>query len=163
MDHAGFRMSGKRHPRRRRQSREQDQCDEHQLALTQLHTEGQGVWKLSVIFPHDAPALLLASVSGDRKARQFQEAIEQFLQRLPQADPPALCLLCDHEFAGDLPVALVALTAYTDAPNCAVMNGLCIDCTRSERLLERIAGKYRDSVFGDELRILPTPSLPGRA
>jgi hypothetical protein len=133
-----------------------------EAGVRQVHREGQGVWMFRVIFPDNIPELLEAALAGDAQARRLLLVFEQFVQKVPQTNPPMLCLLCDHQFDRHLPAALVTLTAYADAPSQALMNGLCTACAGSDKLTLRIARKYKDSMIGD-LRIIPDPTPPGRA
>lgn len=147
---------------RRQRSQQRNQLDDCRLAFDRIQAEGQGNWKLAVIVPENMPALLLRSLSGDREASRLNMLVEQMLEQLPHADPPRLCLLCNYEFSDHLPAALSVLTAYSDAPSVAVMNGVCHSCAARESLVERIVDKYRETL-NTGLRVLPTPCSPGHA
>lgn len=88
--------------------------------------------------------------------------VVQILEQLRHADPPGVCLLCNCEFSDDLPAALAVLTAYSDAPSVAVLNGLCDRCAERESLIEAVVDKYRETL-NTGLRVLPAPSSPGHA
>jgi hypothetical protein len=131
--------------------------------LRRVENEGQGVWDLRVFFPEHFIGLMADARSGNPNAAVVLDLLANTIGHVGRADPPALCLLCDHEFKGDTPAAFVIVTARVDAPKQGIGNALCDGCIEpGETLLERVAQSYKERVMGD-LRILQTPSAPGRA
>jgi hypothetical protein len=95
------------------------------------------------------------------QAANLLTALDRAITTMQAADPPTLCLLCDHEFR-DAPAAFVVLTGAIEAPRNAIVVGLCACCAAGNDLLDRIAQKYKQSVVRG-LRHLPALSEPGRA
>jgi hypothetical protein len=143
-----------RHQRRQRQR--------HMRAFRRTEQEGQGVWDMRVFFPEDFRAVMAEALADGHAAVLFSLLV-QTIKTIGRADPPALCLLCNHTFTGGPPAAFVLVTAHVDLPKQGIGNALCHDCVEpGETLLARLTQSYRQAVLPD-LRIVPTPSGVGRA
>jgi hypothetical protein len=132
--------------------------------LRRVENEGQGVWDMRVIFPQTLPAIVSDAAAGKPGMAVLYDLVMQAASHVREARPPALCLLCDHAFTGDMPAAFVVVTARVDEPKGGITNGLCAHCAEpgGSDLLQRVAQSYKERVMGD-LRVLPVPHAPGRA
>jgi len=131
--------------------------------LLRVEDEGQGVWDMRVYFPEHFAGLTADALAGNRNAAVLLDLLINTISHIGRADPPALCLLCDHQFSGDRPAAFVIVTARVEVPEQGLGNGLCEGCVEpGATLLQRVAQSYKERVMGD-LRILPTPHAAGRA
>ena len=70
-------------------------------------------------------------------------------------------LVCGRNFIADAPAVLVITWAAVDVPTCALIHGLCDDCTAggTADIYGRIDRKYKEL----SLRRLPSFSPEGRA
>ena len=130
-------------------------------ALLRAQAEGQGVLQIEVIQGCDVLALTL---SRSHAAQQRLRWIAGTLAWVVAADPPAICLLCNYEFARDrMPAAFALLLAAIDAPTVSITNALCPHCAAQGDIALRVARHYQRIAVSSELRILPGPLAPGRA
>jgi len=92
--------------------------------------------------------------------------LNQAIADMSKRKPPALCLLCDHSFRKkQAPAAFVLLLAAVEDPHASITSPLRHTCAAPHlwhTLTERAAQKYKERMIPD-LRVLPTPSAPGRA
>jgi hypothetical protein len=132
--------------------------------IKEMHAEGQGAWQITVITPEEVLRISLGYIAGDTASMKWFRWIYDLCEQMDKARPPALCLLCDHEFTAQTPPrAFVALTALRDDPTSAIGNGLCPKCAAHPNLMQQIADKYRQSMITD-LRVIPAPHpTPGHA
>jgi hypothetical protein len=133
--------------------------------LEEIRLEGQGVWQIAIYSVEGMLESLIRGMTGDAKAQHLAIVIGQFIQAIDAADPPAMCLLCDHEFSRDAgPLALVILHAYRDDPRNVLGHGICGACWAKKpsafALSSLVTDYYRKNVIND-LREVPQPSEPG--
>jgi hypothetical protein len=128
-----------------------------------VENEGQGVWDMQVIFPQTVPEIVAAAAAGEPGMTVLYDLVMQAAQHVREAHPPALCLLCDHTFTGDMPAAFVIVTARVDEPKGGITSGLCAGCVEPvSDLLQRVSQSYKEQVIGD-LRVLPPLHASGTA
>jgi hypothetical protein len=146
-----------RHQRRAAEKRMLKQC------FKDMHAEGQGVWKFTIITPQMMPALIGEALAGNDYAGRVCLMVPNTLKQLADADPRALCLLCDNEFSADsVPLAFVLITAHRDDPATGLMNGLCSACSQKPHLEQLVFSYYRENVIRDA-RLLWIASAAGQA
>jgi hypothetical protein len=133
--------------------------------LEEIRLEGQGVWQIAIYSIEGMLESIMRGLAGDAEAQRLAIVIGQFILAIDRADPPAMCLLCDHEFSRDAPpLALVILHAYLDNPRHALGHGICDACwaknPSASALSSLVTDYYRKNVISD-LREVPQPSEPG--
>jgi hypothetical protein len=129
------------------------------------HDEARGIWDMQVFFPQHVLSLTIEALAGDTTAALMLEQLDVVSNMIQQADPPTLCMLCDHVFRrGDAPpTAFVIVSPHVDMPEQGIGSGLCHACVEpGETLMQRVAQCYKDRVMHD-LRVLPPASPPGHA
>jgi hypothetical protein len=134
--------------------------------LAGMHAEGQGVWDLMIYDPPDVATVMEAARAGDSYARRTVLMLDSVMRRVRAANPPDLCLTCDHEFtAKAMPRAWVLTHAHRDEPRNAMSSGICAACHArypGAALLPVVTDVYRRNLISD-LRVLSPTSEPGHA
>src|SRR5262249_23308524 len=91
---------------------------ELEKGLKEIQAQGQGVWRIDVIFPWNIPDLLLR---GAEQSFRLLTMVAKAIADMPKMKPSPMCLLCDHVFTKrrPTPAAFVLLFASVDDPSCA--------------------------------------------
>ena len=89
---------------------------ELEQAAKSVPAQGQGFWRIEILFPETATDLLLRATQGDELAARMLSMLFQAINDMAKKKPPALCLLCDHVFRNKNhpPTAFVLLLAAVD-------------------------------------------------
>lgn len=99
-------------------------------AVSAIHEEGQGVFRLERIAPEDAWRLILLTYLGDAQAalrlRSIVACAEEILER--QHDEPRLCLCCSNHVTTPIGAAFILLLPERDDAETCVAAALCEDC-----------------------------------
>jgi hypothetical protein len=106
------------------------------------------LWDLSVFYPEHAAALVAEAVGGGRP-RALCNLLERVIKTIESANPPGVCLLCDHVFGADLPAAYVLTSEHTDEPRQGCGNAVRNVCAEDRAsLLHRVVEVYVRAVPG---------------
>jgi len=136
--------------KRRRRSIDHPSFESISAAIHEMHVEGQGVWKLTLITPIVGLALAAQALAGDTFAARMMRAVNDFIRTLSSIRPGILCLFCDHEFTTQSMPAVIVLThaARDDAVN-AICQGICDECEEKGDLPNRLISRYRELITPD--------------
>jgi hypothetical protein len=81
---------------KRKMRRAQRAGREWVAGLRRVENEGQGVWDMRVFFPGHFAELMAEALAGNGNAAAVLNLLINTIGHVRQAEPPALCLLCDH-------------------------------------------------------------------
>jgi hypothetical protein len=124
------------------------------------HAAGRAL-TIHTLTPGDALTLARAAESGSAHALKLMESVRYMIERIQQAEPPALCLTCPTVIRSPRGVTMVLTGAGLDYPGDQAGSAVCPSCAQLPDIDARIMSALEG--FWGKLNPVDVHPTAGRA